>query len=60
MNDRFITTWRKTDKVLEWDHYVSETEKDATRVVDNIKAQGVHQFHTFKLGEQIPALSSEY
>lgn len=58
---RLITTWRKTGaKVLEWDHHVSETAEEAERVVENIKKQGVHQFHTFKLGAQLPALSSEY
>lgn len=58
---RYITTWRKRapDSPLDWDHYVSEDEAEAERVVDNLKAQGVWQYNTFKLGERVERLSKE-
>ena len=58
---RYITTWRKPPpNVLDWSHHASEDEWEAAQVVANLKAQGVHQFHTFRLGEMLPKLSSEY
>lgn len=58
---RYITTWRKPgEKILEWDHYVSESIEEAATVVENIKKQGVHQYHTYPIGDMIAEHSSEY
>ena len=61
MTDRYITVWRNpAPGNLDWEHYVSEDRKEAERVVENIKAQGVHQFWTYAIGLRLPDLSSEY
>lgn len=61
MAQRYITLWRKTgDKLLEWDNHVSESRDEAERVVKNITADGVHQYHTYQLGVFDPELSSRY
>jgi hypothetical protein len=59
---RYITVWRKAtpDNVLDWDHYVSFDLDDVATVVENIKKQGVHQYHTYPIGDVIPEYSSEY
>lgn len=60
MRERFITTWRRTDNPLEWDHHVSDALRDVEEVVANLKKRGVHQYHTFRLGDQVASLSSNY
>lgn len=60
MSVRYITTWRKPDKPLEWDHYVSEDALEAERAVANLKERSVIQFHTYELGSQVQKLSSEF
>jgi hypothetical protein len=57
---RFITTWRKPDAVLDWDHYVSEDRAEVEQVVANIRKQGAIQYHTFPIGDKLPDLSSEF
>lgn len=57
---RLITTWRKREAPLDWDHYVSEDWREAEQVVSNLKAQGIVQFHTYPLGDLIAELSSEF
>lgn len=59
--ERYITTWRKTgEHVLDWDHHVSDSEEEVEKVIKNITAQGVHQYHTWKLGEFQKDRSSAY
>ncbi len=62
MGKRYITTWRKPppENILEWNHHVSEDIEEAKRVVENIKKTGVHQYHTYELGDMLPDLSSTY
>ena len=59
-SQRIITVWRKVDSVLDWDFHVSEDATDAARVVENLKKQGVHQYRSYPLGENIAELSSGY
>jgi len=49
--NRFITTWRKTEQVLEWDYHISQDLAEAERVVENIKQRGVIQFYTYPIGD---------
>lgn len=60
MSERYITMWRKTDDVLDWDFHVSESRADAEQVVRNITRQGVHQYSTRQLGDKVEDLSSAY
>ena len=61
MSGHYITTWRKpAPNVLDWDHHVSFNRADAETVVRNLKAQGIRQFHTYPLGEQIAELSQDW
>ena len=59
---RYITTWRKRppESVLDWDHYVSEDDAELEGVIKNLKAQGVKQWNTFRLGERVASQSSEH
>jgi hypothetical protein len=57
---RFITTWRKPADPLTWDHHVSEDQREVETVVANLLSQGVKQYHTYRLGEALPDLSSAY
>ena len=58
---RYITTWRKpTPDFLEFEHFFSESLSEAEAVVANIKKQGVRQFGTYKLGDLVLDLTSEY
>ena len=60
-NQRYVTMWRKTGgSVLDWDVQVSESLLEAERVVENITAQGVHQYSTYPIGECVENLSSKY
>ena len=58
--ERHITVWRKVESVLDWDFLFTETHEDAARVVNNLKAGGVHQFSTYSLGPKVDDLSSEF
>ena len=61
MTDKYITVWRKAPpNSFDWDFHVSFNIEDARTVVANIKKEGVHQFHTYKIGDQLPELSSEH
>lgn len=61
VNVRYITMWRKTEgEVLDWSHEVTGDQVMAQRLVANLKDQGVHQYHTYKLGAFAADLSSEY
>lgn len=53
----YITLWRKTDNVLEWDFHVAFFRDDAERCVANLKKQGVRQFGTHYYGAKVPELS---
>ena len=47
----WITNWRKPPPdILEWDHYVSHSEREVKELLANLKRQGVKQFHTWPLG----------
>jgi hypothetical protein len=39
--------------MLEWDHHVSEDERELENVIRNIKDQGVRQYNTFVLGDLV-------
>ena len=53
-NQRYITMWRKTgENVLDWDFQVSENLDEVTRVVENIKKQGVLQYSTYTIGNKV-------
>ncbi len=53
-NQRYITMWRKTgENVLDWDFQVSENLDEVTRVVENIKKQGVLQYSTYPIGNKV-------
>lgn len=57
--ERYVTMWRKTgDKLLEWDHYVSEDMGEVRRVTENLRKQGVWQWSTYSLGPKIGELSA--
>ena len=60
MRARFIVVWRKPppEHVLEWSHHPCFDLDEVEQVVKNITAQGVHQYHTFPLGQMIPEFSS--
>ena len=60
VRQRYITTWRKRDQVLEWDHYVSEDVTELASVVRNLTSQGVKQYNTFPIGDRVADMSSEY
>jgi hypothetical protein len=59
---RYITLWRKAppNSVLEWDFYPSDSLDEVEKLVANIKKQGVHQYHTYPIGDMIAEHSSEY
>lgn len=57
---RYITTWREPKNILDWDYYVSQDLDEAKRAVANIVEQGVKQYRTYVLGDNLPDLSSEY
>jgi hypothetical protein len=61
MTQRYIVTWRKpAPNVLDWGHCTCEDLLEVERVIQNLLAQKVHQYHTFELGPQVPSLSSAY
>lgn len=61
MTKRHIVLFRKpAPNVLDWDLHVVEHEENIERVIENIKNQGVHQYHTYELGAQLKEFSSEY
>lgn len=61
MSDRYITTWRKpAPDQIDWDFHVSDSLEEVNKVVENILKQGVHQYHTWPIGEMVTELSSEY
>ena len=61
MTDKYITVWRKAPpNSLDWDFHVSFAIEDARSVVANIKKQGVRHFRTYKIGDQLPDLSSQH
>lgn len=61
MGERYITCWRKTgDKVLEWDHHVSEDAEEAARCVANLLKQDVIQYATYHLGAPVPELTVDF
>lgn len=61
MAQRYVTTWRKpAPDQFDWDFYVSDSLEQATKVVANILEEGVHQYHTWPIGEMVTDLSSEY
>ena len=55
---RCITTWRRKDRPLDSDYYVSENEDEARRVVHNLEQQGIREYRTFPLGDRLDHLSS--
>ena len=58
MTATHIITWRKpAPDFLDWDHAAAFSLDEAKRVVENIKAQGVKQWHTFEVSRQIDELS---
>ena len=57
---RYITTWRKPDDILEWDHFVSDSVRELETVIANIKKRGVKQFYTYPIGDVVDEYSSEY
>lgn len=58
---RYITTWRKpAPDTFDWDHCTCGSLDETERLVANLKKLGVHQYHTFTLGDQLPELSSDY
>ena len=60
LTERYITLWRKAgEQCLDWDHHVSFELEDAKRVVESLKKQGVWQYSTASLGDDIPELSSD-
>jgi len=58
--DKFITIWRKTENILEWDFFTSRDLAQAEQVVSNLLAQGVKQYSTYPIGERVTNLSSEF
>lgn len=61
---RYVTTWRKSGSILDWDSHVSESAQEADRVVADIRERGELQYRTYALGGNppvlLPDLSSEY
>lgn len=58
---RYVVTWRKTgEDVLDWGHTVTDNRSDTERVVARLIEQGVHQYHTYPIGEMVAELSSAY
>ena len=61
MAQRYVTTWRKpAPDQLDWDHHVSDSIEEVEKVIANIKQRGVHQYHTWPIGELVTEHSSEY
>lgn len=58
---RFITTWRKpAPDQFDWDYATSDSVEDLDRLLENIKSRGVHQYHTYPIGDMISEKSSSY
>jgi len=61
MESKFVLTWRKTgEELLDWGLDFFADECDLKRALANLKAQGVHQYATYRLAGRVPELSSEY
>ncbi len=56
MADRHITLWRTGNPIV-WDFYVSESEREAGNVMQNLTSQGIKVATTYKLGEKVEQLS---
>ena len=59
---RFVTLFRKAppENNLDWDHHVSDNPAELEQVLKNILKAGVHQYHTYPIGDMIADKSSEY
>jgi hypothetical protein len=61
MSQRYVTTWRKpAPDQFDWNHHVSDSIEEVEKVIANIKQRGVHQYHTWPIGELVTEHSSEY
>ena len=60
-NQRYITVWRKpAPDVLDWDFHTTEVRSEIPALIANLKGRGVHQYHTYPIGDKIADFSSEY